>query len=232
MRVLGCQPQDSPPSRTDCSLISRVSCDEGGDCASCLPACLLGSAAESACCGLQTASVSNLLGEGLPAWTCDSPSTQESWQCQTRGPTEPPRPPCRGQQLTAGPRRDRWCPWPPPLRCCLVPLLTSIPLAPFPSMVVVGEGLWSPRSHSQALFLAPFGVQASRAVERAENEARTWPGEGRAGRVWLQSRQWRGQRMRQGLARGRQAGRVSLSRTGSAGPRRPAALPPILFLSE
>ena len=107
-------------------------------------------------------------------------------------------------------------------------------------MVVVGEGLWSPRSHSQALFLAPFGVQASRAVERAENEARTcprkagrtcvapqqaveraedeartWPGEGRAGGVWL-------------------------SRTGSAGPRPPAALPattsapppPALLLSE
>ena len=48
-RVLGCQPQDSPPGRTDCSLLSKASCDEGGDCASCLPACLLGSAAESAC---------------------------------------------------------------------------------------------------------------------------------------------------------------------------------------
>ena len=48
-------------------------------------------------------------------------------------------------------------------------------------MVVVGEGLWSPRSHSQALFLAPFGVQASRAVERAENEARTCLG--KAGRM-------------------------------------------------
>ena len=105
----GCQPQDSPPGRTNCCLISRVSCDEGGDCASCLPACLLGSAAESACCGLQTVSVSNLLGEGLPAWTCNSPSTQESWQCQTWGPTEPPKPSCQGQQLTAGPRRDRWC---------------------------------------------------------------------------------------------------------------------------
>ena len=45
----GCQPQDSPPGSTDCSLLSKASCDEGGDCASCLPACLLGSAAESAC---------------------------------------------------------------------------------------------------------------------------------------------------------------------------------------
>ena len=61
-------------------------------------------------------------------------------------------------------------------------------------------------SHSQALFLAPFRVQASRAVETAENEVRIWPGEGRAGGVWL-------------------------SRTGSAGPRPPATLPshPIPF---
>ena len=124
-------------------------------------------------------------------------------------------------------------------------------------MVVVGEGLWSPRSHSQALFLAPFGVQASRAVERAENEARTCLGKvgrmcvapeqaveraeneartclGKAGRTCVapekaveraedEARTWPGE--------GR-AGGVWLSRTGSAGPRPPAALPPVLFLSE
>ena len=82
----GCQPQDSPPGRIDCSLISRVSCDEGGECASCLPAGPSGPLAESVCCGLQTVAVSNLLGEGLPAWACNSPSTQESWQCQTWAP--------------------------------------------------------------------------------------------------------------------------------------------------
>ena len=129
---------------------------------------------------------------------CNSPSTQESWQCQTWGPMEPPRSSCQCQQMTAGPRRDGRRP--PPPRCSLVPVLTSVPLAPFPAMVVVGEELWSPGPHSWALFLAPFTVQASRAVERAENEVRMWPGEGRAGRE-------------------------GLSRIGSSGPKPPATLP-------
>ena len=138
MRVPRCQPQDSPPGRIDGSLLSRVSCGEGGECASCLPAWLSGSVAESACYGLRTVAVSNLLGEGLPAWACDSPSTQESWQCQNWGPMEPARPSCWGQQLTAGPRRDGQCSCTPPPHCSLVPVLTSMPLAPFSTMVVVG----------------------------------------------------------------------------------------------
>ena len=63
-----------------------------------------------------------------------------------------------------------------------------------------GLGALESGPHSQACFLAPFREQASRAVERAENEVRIWPGEGRAGHAWL-------------------------SRTASAGPRPPAALP-------
>ena len=94
--------------------------------------------AESACYGLRTVAVSNLLGEGLPAWACNSPNTQESWQCQNWGPMEPARPSCWGQQLTAGPRRDGRCSCPPPPRCSLVPILTSMPLAPFSTM---GGGL-------------------------------------------------------------------------------------------
>lgn len=54
----------------------------------------------------------------------------------------------------------------------LVPVLTSIPLAPFPTMVAVGWGLWSPRLQSQALPPAPFRPQTSRAVERAESRVR------------------------------------------------------------
>lgn len=49
-------------------------------------------------------------------------------------------------------------------------------------MVAVGFGLWSPRPQSQALLLAPFRPQTSRAVER-EHRVRTEPrrqGQGRA----------------------------------------------------
>lgn len=200
--VPGCQPQDSPPSRTDCSLLSRVSCDEGGKCASCLLACLSGSVVESALLWARSHAASNLLGEGLPTWAWDSPSTQEPWQCQTRGPTEPPRPSCQGQQLTAGPSGDG------------VMTPSSLQSGPCTHQHRFGTfsyhsggGLEALESRTTLTGSVSSTFQSTGLKSCGESRECTegLAQEGRAGHVWPSG----------------------LFRTGSAGPRPPAGRPPL-----
>lgn len=155
------------PSRMSCSFLSRVSLVVGWDVRILPPGMPLRALWQSLhCYGLGAVAPYNLPDEALPVWAWDNCSSQEP--CQTRDPMELPRLSCDGKQLAECPRGDRvHAPLPP---CHLIPVLTSIPLAPFPTMVATGWELWSPRPQSQALLLAPFRPQTSRAVERTENE--------------------------------------------------------------
>lgn len=94
------------PSRTNCSLLSRVSCDDGGECVSCLPTCPASSMAGSALLRVRSGGTTQPAGWGLPAWAWDSPSPQEPWQSQTWVPVEPPRP-SHQAAADSGPQRGR-----------------------------------------------------------------------------------------------------------------------------
>lgn len=80
--------------------------------------------------------LSNLLGKGLPAQAWGSPGT---WQPRSGnlGPAESLRTPCQGKQLAGDLPGSVYSP-PPPYSPDAI--LTSIPLAPFPTMVAVGWG--------------------------------------------------------------------------------------------